>query len=288
MILSIVSDEISADLETAIELGTEWGLSQFELRGYGTERVPLYSLYHKQRVRELLEEYHVKVCAISPGLFKIPFSTKKRERFPVQAIDSSLYQRWQDGRSLIRYHQEELLPASIDYAKEIGATTIVIFSFMRGEAPPDHIPDEILEALHRAASEASAAGVQLSIEVEEGFWADSGFHTSQIIKSVDQSSLGVNWDPGNSIMSGERPYPEGYECIRSSVNHVHFKDVIYSPEHGFQYRVEGTIDWSGQIKALVADGYSGCISVEPHLWPKVSSARAAMQRLMKLIKETES
>jgi sugar phosphate isomerase/epimerase len=246
MIFSIVNDEISADLETAIELGAEWGISQFELRGYGTERAPLYSPYQKQRVRELLEEYHVIVCAISPGLFKIPFSAKKRERFPVQTIDSTLYQKWQDGRSLIRYHLEELLPASIDYAKEIGAATIVIFSFMRGEAPPDHIPDEILETLHFAASATGAAGLRLVIEVEDGFWADSGFNTAQIFKSVDQSSLGVNWDPGNAIVSGERPYPEGYECVRRSVYHVHFKDVIRSPEHGFQYRVEGKL--IGQVR----------------------------------------
>src|SRR4051812_30661468 len=121
MLISMVSDEISADLETAIELGTEWGISQFELRGYGTQRAPLYSDYQKQRVNELLEEYNVKVCAISPGLFKIPFATAKRQRFPVQAIDSTLYQKWHDDRSLVRYHREELLPASIDYAKEVGA-----------------------------------------------------------------------------------------------------------------------------------------------------------------------
>ncbi len=68
MILSIVTDEISADLETAIELGAEWGISQFELRGYGTERVLSYSPYQKQRVRELLEEYHLTLRAAAQKL----------------------------------------------------------------------------------------------------------------------------------------------------------------------------------------------------------------------------
>src|SRR4051794_25014515 len=142
MQVSIVTDEISADLETAIELGTEWGVSNFELRGYGTQRVPLFTPYHKHRVKELLEEYGVKICAISPGLFKIPFPTGKRERFSIQAIDSVLYDNWRDGQSLVKYHVEELLPASITYAQDIGASTIVIFSFARGETPSDRIPDE--------------------------------------------------------------------------------------------------------------------------------------------------
>ena len=285
MLVSIVTDEISADLETAIELGTEWGISHFELRGYGTQRVPLYTDYQKQRIKELLEEYPVKISAISPGLFKIPYVEGKRERFPVSPIDASLYQRWRDGQSLIKYHLGELLPASIEFAREVGAKTIVIFSFARGGSPADRAPDEVLACLHSAALLASAAGIQIAIEVEDGFWADSGCHTAQIVQAVNQPALGVNWDPGNAIQSGERPYPEGYAYVHSFVRHVHFKDAMHSPERGFQYCVEGMIDWSGQIKALAADDYDGWISVEPHMWPKVKSARASVQRLLKLTAE---
>ena len=96
MKISIVTDEISADVETAFELATVWGIHDFELRGFGTQRVPLFSDFKKQRVRELMEEYNAHVVAISPGLFKIPFSPRKREHFPLQVIDSSLYQKWHD------------------------------------------------------------------------------------------------------------------------------------------------------------------------------------------------
>lgn len=43
MKVCIVTDEVSADPETAIELGVEWGVSDFELRGVGTSRVPYLS-----------------------------------------------------------------------------------------------------------------------------------------------------------------------------------------------------------------------------------------------------
>src|SRR5215813_6085138 len=111
MLISIVTDELSADLETAIELGTDWGIKNFELRGYGSQRVPMLTDYQKQHVKELLEAYGVKIVAISPGLFKIPYTMGKRERFAVQAIDEGLYRHWRDARSLVQYHLNELLPA---------------------------------------------------------------------------------------------------------------------------------------------------------------------------------
>jgi L-ribulose-5-phosphate 3-epimerase len=147
------------------------------------------------------------------------------------------------------------------------------------------VPDEILSTLQTAARLARNHGVQLVVEVEHEHWADSGRHAAQLVQAVDDPGLAVNWDPGNSIVSGEQPYPEGYACVRDSVHHVHFKDVVYSRKTGFQYRVEGMIDWAGQIHALASDGYSGYLSVEPHMQPKVASARAAVERLLHLIRE---
>ncbi|MEO8391687.1 MAG: sugar phosphate isomerase/epimerase family protein [Chloroflexota bacterium] len=285
MQVSIVSDEISADLETALELGIEWGVTHFELRGYGAQRVPLYSDYQKQRVKELLEEHECKIAAISPGLFKLPYPANRRERFPLSSIDSVLYQRWHDARSLVQYQLEELLPASIEYALEVGTSKIVIFSFERGAKPSEGIPDEILNTLQTAAILARKNGVQLVVEVEHEHWADSGRHAAQLVQAVADPGLAVNWDPGNAIVSGEQPYPEGYACVRDHVRHVHFKDVVYSRETGFQYRVAGMIDWAGQLQALAADGYSGYVSVEPHMRPKVASVRAAVERLLHLIRE---
>ena len=72
MKISLITDEISADPETAIELGAEWGIRDFELRGYFTDRAPRLSDYQKQRLRDLLVEYQARIIAIGPGLFKVP------------------------------------------------------------------------------------------------------------------------------------------------------------------------------------------------------------------------
>lgn len=283
MKISIITDEISADIETAIELGTDWGIHDFELRGFGTQRVPLFSDFQKQRVRELLEEYGARVVAISPGLFKIPYPSKKREHFPLQVIDSNLYKKWRDARSLVDYHMQELLPISFEYAREIGAEKIIVFSYERGSTSSDIMPDEILESLHSAAEQAEACGLQLVIEVEDQFWADTGQHAADIVRKINMPALGVNWDPGNAIAAGDLPYPDGYLAVKDYIRHVHFKDVTRTTQGGYRYSVNGEINWNGQIQSLMADGYRGFISVEPHMQPKVASAKALYLRLKDLI-----
>ncbi len=283
MKISIVTDEISADPETAIELGVEWGVRDFELRGYGTDRVPLLNPYQKSRIRELMAEFDVQIVAISPGLFKCPYPIGPRERFPLHTFDEALYQQWRQPRDVVKYHQQELLPLSIEYAKEIGAKRIIAFGFERHSLVGSSIPDEILLAFRQATEQVADAGLELVIEVEAGFWIDTGKNAATIVQKVAHPALGINWDPGNALVAGDIPYPDGYEAVRQFVKHVHFKDVAFSPDGSFRYAVNGDIDWAGQINALVADNYDGYISVETHMEPKVRCARALTERLRRLL-----
>lgn len=294
MKISLVTDEISADPETAIELGVEWGVHNFELRGYGTDRVPLLSDYQKQRLKDILLYYNAQIIAISPGLFKIPFyperdnSFQRTDSFPLDTIESDLYQGWRNTRDAVKYHLNELLPLSIEYAKEIGASIIVVFSFIKGINPADQAPDGVFDTLMKAADQVQSSGLKLAVEVEPGYWADTGIAAARILKAIDHPALGVNWDPGNSITAGERPFPEGYDAVGEFVRHVHFKDVEFLPNGGHKYVIEGEIDWAGQIQALKSDGFTGYISVEPHMRPKVKSTMAMVERLKGLLPDTVS
>ena len=280
--ISIVTDEISADVQTAIELGLEWGVPSFELRGFGTERVPIFTPYQKERIGELLNDYDIKIVAISPGLFKCPFPLNPRERFPLSTIDKTLFDQWRKPLDLVRHHQEELLPLSIEYAQSIGAQKIVAFSFERPNLA-ERVPDEILMALQSAADQCLTAGLELVIEVEAGYWADSGANTAAIMSTLAHPALGVNWDPGNALVAGDIPYPNGYEAVKEYVRHVHFKDVSLAQDGSHQYVLSGQIDWAGQISALIVNGYTGYVSVETHMEPKISSAKAMTERLKNLI-----
>jgi len=282
MKISIVTDEISADPETAIELAREWGIHAVELRGFGTDRVPDFTPFQKQRLCELLDAYEMELVAISPGLFKCVYR-EERARFPLRTFDHALYATWTAQQAECRRHVEELLPRSIAYAQEMGVKRIISFGFDRGGAPAGPAPAGLISLLRRAAGLVGDAGMELLIEVEAGFWADTGARTAAIVRAVDHPALGINWDPGNAFEAGDQPYPDGYEAARPYVRHVHFKDVRRLDDGSCRYAVDGEIDWRGQIAALRADGYGGFISVETHMEPKVAAARRVTQRLQQLL-----
>lgn len=287
MKISIVTDEISADPETAIELGVEWGIHDFELRGFYTDRVPNLSAYQVERLGDILATYEARIVAISPGLFKIPYPFGRREEASLAWLDHGLFQRWRSLKDEVKYHHDELLPASLEFAKSLGVKLILTFGFHRGARPPGLAPDEVLEILYSAAEQAAEAGIQLAVEVEDEFWADTGRRTAAMMAAINHPALGVNWDPGNAFMAGDMPYPDGYQALKSWVRHVHFKDAEIDQQGQRHYTLHGQIDWTGQIQALAHDSYEGYISVETHLRPKVKIAREELVMLRQLIEVTE-
>jgi len=288
MKISMITDEVSADPETAIELGTEWGIHDYELRGFFTERAPRFSSYQKQRLRDALDEFGARIVAIGPGLFKFPYPQAKAPRQPLGWMDWAGYQDWTEAKRQHEFHLNELLPETLDYANELGAHLVIIFSFDRGGAPPGFPPDEILNCLRTAADRASSAGLKLAIENENGFWADSGERTAKVVKMINHPALGINWDPGNAFFAGDTPFPIGYNTVRELVYHVHFKDAFKTPDDTFHYADQGQVDWDGQIRGLAANNYDGFISIETHIRPKVASARSALERLSGLIAATKN
>ncbi len=288
MKLAIVTDEVSADPETAIELGVSWGVHHFELRGLFASRAPSLSPYEKCHLRDALDAYQGRVVALSPGLFKFPYPPPQRARASLAWMDRAGYEDWAAARQRVRYHVDELLPAALDYAAELGAGVIVVFSFDRAGLPPGPPPDEVLEILSQAAERAGAAGIQLAVENEEGFWGDTGERTAHLLRAIGHPALGINWDPGNAFCAGDEPFPAAYQAVRGLVRHVHFKDAQRGADGTAVYVAEGDIDWKGQVRALAADGYDGFISVETHLRPKVSSARQLLERLRLIVASATS
>ena len=129
MKISIITDEISSDPETAIELGVAWGVHDFELRGFFTDRAPRFSDYQKQRLRDLLAEHQARIVAIGPGLFKMAFPAQQAPRAALGWMDRNGYESWSEAIRAVQYHLNELLPESLDYANELGAHLVVIFGF---------------------------------------------------------------------------------------------------------------------------------------------------------------
>jgi sugar phosphate isomerase/epimerase len=288
MIPAVVTDELSGDPETAFELGLEWGVSHFELRGVFDVRVPRLLPHLRRRLVRAVRDFGVTVTALSPGLFKCPFPDDEPARSNLGWMDRERFDAWDKVRATVDDHLTKLLPESIELAAELGARSLIAFGFSRGGRAAGPAHDAVVETLARAAESAAAAGLELLVETEEGFWADTGARSAALVERVGNPSLGINWDPANALIEGDMPFPDGYAAVRRHVRNVHFKDARRYPDGSWELLAEGDVDWSGQIGALKADGYRGPIADEPHLAPSVASTRRALARLRALIEAVQA
>lgn len=261
--LGLVSDEVSPDFRIAVQHGVEWGIRRYEIRVLKSGRVPAVDPGEFQDVVACVREQGLKITALSPGIFKHRLSATAE-------LDREI---------------RDILPATIRMAHACGASMIIIFGFQREEGEPADRAERAREYLYRAADIAGAEGIRLAVENEPGFWCDTGVNTRHMIESVGSASLGANWDPCNAYGTIEQPYPVGYEAIRSVIANVHAKDTRKGALIECVPIGEGTIDWRGQIHALLRDRPVEHITIETHCHPLVESSRKNVEILRTLIRE---
>jgi sugar phosphate isomerase/epimerase len=283
MNIAVVTDELSDDLETALELASDLGLTSVELRGVGGLRVPRIGAFWQRRTPELLQRFRMRVVAISPGIFKIPLPQPVPEGFQVlrwQDLEESTRERHEVERLLD--HRTALLEESLALAKRLECPKVIIFGVVR--SPGERaMPPLVRTLLEETVREAERAGVTVCLENEHICWADGGRETATLIRAIDSSALKINWDPGNAFSAGETPFPDGYEAVRGLVGHVHVKDARRAGPHETEWAIDGEIDWPGQIRALVKDGYNGDLVIETHVRPKIAGVRATLERIRKAL-----
>jgi sugar phosphate isomerase/epimerase len=287
MKVSIVTDEVSSDPETALEIISSWGVKYVELRGIGDQRYPRISDYWHYRLPQLLDEFGLQVSAISPGLFQVePPGRPRRPMAFSRGGDMRIARDELEAEARRDEHITRLLPASIEAALKLGARSIICFAFFSrsDHTESDALPEEAVQIIRYAAEKIAAAGLTLNVEVSE-----PSQRCGDLVNRVNHPAFGVNWDPGAAFQGGENvPYPDGYSQLRPYVRHVHFKDVHVDASTGQRaVVVDGVIDWRSALRALTADGFDGYISVETHRRPKVDSTYRMLRRLQALVEEVQ-
>ncbi len=149
----------------------------------------------------------------------------------------------------------------------MGAPIVRVFSYWR-TVQPERCFDAIVVSLRKLADEAARENLIIGLENEHACNIGTALETARVLAAVDHPNLKVVWDPANALVAGEKPFPEGYRLLDPKrIAHVHAKDC-HMEGHAPVWGPLGTrsVDWKGQIGALLADGYSGWLSLETH-WP---------------------
>lgn len=259
MHLSIVTDEISDDLEHALQVCHDLGVNTVELRKVGAQNIVFHTMASLLQIKSLLQNGGFQVCSIASPFLKSPLwgdTTIATQGSQMQGISREQTQEW------------DILHRSFELARFFDAPFVRTFSFLR-VPDPTTVRSQVRDVIAEAAQRTEKAGLKLIIENEHACNIATGAETGWLLHSITTPAFGVIWDPGNEAMLDSRPFPEGYEHVRGRVYHVHLKDAnrnLKTATHQERFVKVGTgsIDYVGQFRALAQDGYNGLLSLETH------------------------
>ena len=161
---------------------------------------------------------------------------------------------------------------AIRYAKAVGTDIVQITEDMY---PPEWLKEDDaynlmrinLRAIHETCAE---NGIYLGVE-QHGPYTAKIKRMTRILDLVESPWIKVNYDSGNTFLSGEDPY-DMLEAVIGKVVHVHAKDISVKQAESERGKVTGTavgcacgdgvIDWKRIVGRLQKAGFKGVLSVE--------------------------
>lgn len=242
--LSAFGDEIADDLDEQLRVLRDLSIGFLDLRG----------------------AWKTNVLKMSDDLVEAVTRSCARAGVQVACIESPV------GKSSIlepREAEEANLERLFVVAERLGTRRIRIFSYYPPAGTPQSdygsFTEEAAARLGRLAEKASAAGFLLLLENEKDIVGDTIERCAALMHQVAGDSLRFLWDPANFVQVGEaHPTTDGWASLSPYLSYVHIKDARF-PDGAVVAAGEGDGEVGQLLHALVACGYQGFLSLEPHL-----------------------
>jgi L-ribulose-5-phosphate 3-epimerase len=270
--VGVLTDEIGSDLGRVAEIAaTEFGMGWVELREVWKKNVTRLDAAEIAEARRILAKYDLRVTAIASPLFKVDWPGAPRSKF--SPIGDQFKADWTFDQ------QAEVLDRCIELAKTFGTDRIRCFDFWRlADVGPYRAA--MNDKLREAAAKAGAAKVVLVLENEPACNTATAAESAATLAAVRSDAFKLNWDAANSAATGDKAFPDGYALLpKDRISHVHVKDVIHKADgtHVWAAMGQGSMDWTGQFRALLRDGYRGSVVLETH-WRGAGTPEASTRQ----------
>lgn len=267
--LTGIADEAGASLDVQIKAHQDLGWDSIEMRGVEIDGVKgnLHEIPEAAfaRVCDRLAAANMKVCGF--GSLIGNWAKKITDPFDITLAE---------------------INRAIPRMQKLGTKLIRVMSYAicknddGSDAAEQHVEERFkrMREIHRRFADAG-----LSVIHENCMnWGGLG---PSYVRRMNDAVPGLKWvfDTGNPVFNADRDHPgkmqnpwEMYETIKPHMLHVHVKDARWNPakkDADYTYPGEG----DGQVDRVMADlvksGYSGYISIEPHVAVVFHGAGAA-------------
>ncbi len=255
--LGSVTDVFSPDVGEAASEMRELGLQGAELRSIGGRNILEVERADLDRALAALRACDLEVVAIATPLLKC-------------AIDD-----WKT--------ESKQAERAFDVASLAGARIVRVFSGAR-VAEPETVFERVVDTLQELADKAGHRGLIVAVENDRACNISTAQEMAGVLAAIDHSNLQLVWDPASAYISGEKPFPSGYQMLDTKrIALVHAKDcTLEGHKPVWEPLGEGDIDWQGQIDALAEDGYEGYIHLETY-WKGCRDCVRNLQRMVEAL-----
>lgn len=240
--ISGFSDEISSDFDVQLETVHKLGMHYISLRGIDGYNISQLSIAKiKSNVLPKLKKFNIGVSSIGSPIGKIYIDDE-------EAFKSQLHS----------------LKNLCEIAKVLECNYIRIFSFYIPEtANFDDYQSEVITKLKQFSDIAKMYDITLLHENEKEIYGDIARRCNTILTEVGSPHFKVIFDFANFVQCGEDTQA-CYDLLADHIKYIHIKDAVYENNTNV---VCGT--GNGQIKSIlqqaIAKGYTGFLTLEPHL-----------------------
>jgi len=237
--LGAATDVFSPDVSAAASEMRSLGLRGAELRTINGQAMLEAGRDEIKRALAALHENKLEVVAIASALLKCSLDDWKTQSQHIDRV--------------------------FDIANLAGARIVRVFSGSR-VADPAAAFERVVDILQDLADKAGHRGLIIGIENDRACNVSTAQEMAGLLSAIDHSNLQVVWDPASAYISGEKPFPSGYQMLDATrIALVHAKDcTLEGHKPVWEPLGEGDIDWQGQIDALAEDGYNGFINLETY------------------------
>ena len=255
MFYSGISDESGQDIATQIKAHQELGWDHLELR-----MIDGVNLTQLEEAR-----FDAVYGAVTDAGMKV-------------SCFASAVANWARPISCDPAIDEEDLKQAIHRMKRFGTQFIRVMSYPNDKDAPYDEPEWRRESIRRMKNLARIAedgGVTLVHENCSGWGGLSSENSNILLGEVNSPALKVVFDTGNPVTYGQNAW-DYYKDVQKDIVYVHIKDArkMDGVDH---YCMCG--DGDGYVKEIISDllagGYEGGFSIEPHLAAIIHSGQQA-------------
>lgn len=238
--ISGFSDEIAEDVDTQFQVLQKLSIRYFEPRGIDGKNIAELEQEELDALKAKMKACKIQVSSIGSPIGKVKLEEDFEPHF-------------------------QQFKRVTEIAEALGTKYIRIFSFYHegGEEWSPKERSEVLARLDRMIRYAAEHGIILLHENEKDIYGDTVERCQDLMETLGCGHFRAVFDPANFVQCGQDTR-KAYERLKEHIAYVHIKDAFLADGNVVPAGAgDGNVEYV--LKSLLDSGFTGFLSIEPHL-----------------------